>query len=132
MRKMMMLMIVFPIIASVLIYGVRNFSGEVATLYTTDSSGRTFTTQLWIVDEGHKVWVRSLRPTSPWLDRLIDHPDVKLQRGDVLTEYRAAPVTHRRSRVNALIASRYGWGDWLLSKIEDRSEAVPIYLDPFG
>jgi hypothetical protein len=128
---MVMLMIMLPIIASVLFYGARNFSGEVATLYTMDSSGRTFETQLWIVDEGHKVWIRSLRPTNPWLDRLIDQPNVKLQRGDVLAEFRASPVTHRRSRVNALIAARYGWADWLLSKVEDRSEAVPIYLDPF-
>ncbi len=132
MRQLIMLVIVLPIVASALFYGMRNFSGEVATLYTMDSSGRTFETQLWVVDEGHKVWIRSLRPTNPWLDRLIDQPMVKLQRGDVLAEYSASPVTHRRSRVNSLIAARYGWADWLLSTIEDRSEAVPIYLDPFS
>ena len=132
MRLMIMLMIVLPISVGVLLYGVRNFSGEVAVLYTTDSGGRTFETALWVVDEGHDVWIRSLRPTNPWFDRLIDQPQVQLRRGDTLANYRANPLTHRRSRVNALIAARYGWADWLLAKVEGRGEAVPIYLDPFG
>lgn len=132
MRQMIMLIVVIPIISGALLFGARNFSGEVAVLYTTDLGGRTFETPLWVVDEGKDVWIRALRPTSPWLDRLIQEPHVQLLRGDVLADYRATPLTHRRSRVNALIAARYGWADWLLGKVEDRSGAVPIYLDPFG
>jgi hypothetical protein len=132
MRQIMVFIIVLPILVWVGLYGVRNYAGEVATLYTTDRGERTFTTQVWVVEHGHKLWIRSLRPTSPWLDRVINQPEVQLERDRVLTTYRATPLAHRRSRINALMAEHYGWAEWVLAKFEDRDEAVPVYLDPFG
>ena len=44
----------------------------------------------------------------------------------------ATPLIDRRARVNALMAERYGWAEWFLSKIEGRDDAVPVYLDPLG
>ena len=114
------------------LYGIRNFTGEVATLYTTDGVGRTHTTPIWVVDHGHQIWVRSLDPTSAWLDRLVSHPEVKLERGGGFTAYHATPFANRRARINALMAERYGWAEWILSRIEDRDEAIPVYLDPLG
>ncbi len=124
-------LLMIPLLAVVALYGIRNFTGEVATLYTTDGVGKTHTTSIWVIDHGHETWIRSLDPMSPWLDRLISDPEVRLQRGDALTTYRATPLTQRRARINALMAERYGWADWLLAKFEDRDGAVPVYLDPF-
>ena len=121
-----------PLLVVGALYGIRNFTGEVVTLYTTDGVGKTHMTSLWVIEYGHETWVRSLDPTSPWLDRLISHPEVKLQRAGALTAYHATPLTHRRARVNALMAERYGWAEWFLSKIEGRDAAVPVYLDPLG
>ena len=101
------------------LYGIRNFTGEVATLYTTDGDGKTHTSRIWVVDHGHQVWVRSLDPTSPWLDRLINQPDVQLRRGESIVDYRATPFANRRTRINSLMAERYGWVEWFLSKIEE-------------
>ena len=78
------------------------------------------------------MWIRARNPTSPWLDRLIKHPSVELRRGEVMTTYKATPLMHRRERVNAFMAERYGWAEWVLTQVEDRSTAVPIYLDPFS
>ena len=83
--------------AVIVILGARTFGGEVATPYTTDNSGKTHRTRLWVVGDGTNVWIRSTAPTSPWLDRLINHPKVELRRGDVLTSYKATPATHRRT-----------------------------------
>ena len=47
------------------------------------------------------------------------------------TTYSATPLAHRRVRVNALIAERYGWAEWFLAKFEDREYVVPVLLDPF-
>ncbi len=124
--------LMIPLLIVGALYGIRNFTGEVATLYTTDGVGKTHTTSIWVIDHGHEIWIRSLDPTSLWLDRLISHPEVKLLRGGALTAYHATPFTHRRERVNALMAERYGWADWFLSKIEGRDDAVPVYLDPLG
>ena len=118
--------------AVVALHVTRNFGGEVATLYTTDDYGRTHRTKLWVIGDGSNVWVRATVPTSPWLDRIINNPEVELRRGKVLTSYKATPATHRRTRVNAQMAESYGWAEWLLAQVEDRSTAVPVYLDPFG
>ncbi len=125
-------LLLIPLVIMGAMYSIRNYTGEVVTLYTTDGEGKTYTSRIWVVDHGPQIWVRSLDPTSPWLDRLIGHPEVKLLRGGAITAYHATPFTHRRERVNALMAERYGWADWFLSKIEGRDEAVPVYLDPLG
>jgi hypothetical protein len=124
--------LMIPVLIVSALYGIRNFTGEVATLYTTDGDGKTYTSRIWVVDHGHQVWVRSLDPTSPWLDRLIRQPDVQLRRGESIADYRATPFANRRTRINALMAERYGWVEWFLSKIEDRDDSVPVYLDPLG
>ena len=125
-------LLLIPLVVFGALYGIRNFTGEVATLYTTDGDGVSHSTPIWVVDHGHELWIRSLNPTSSWLDRIINHPEVELQRAGTITAYRATPFADRRSRINALMAERYGWAEWFLSKIEDRDEAVPVYLDPLG
>ena len=132
MRQAIVFIILLPILFAVGMSGVRNYVGEVATLYTTDAGGRTFTTKLWVVDQNHKIWVRSLRPESPWLDRVVRQPKVQLERGGAIKNYRATPLAHRREPINALMAERYGCADWLLARFENRDDAVPVYLDPFG
>jgi hypothetical protein len=124
--------LMIPLVVVCALYGIRNYTGEVATLYTTDGVGKIHTSSIWVIDHGHEIWIRSLDPTSLWLDRLISHPEVKLLRGGALTAFHATPFTHRRERVNALMAERYGWADWFLAKIEGRDDAVPVYLDPLG
>jgi hypothetical protein len=124
--------LMIPVLILGALYGIRNYTGEVATLYTTDGEGKTHTTSIWVIDHSHEIWIRSVDPTSPWLDRLISHPEVKLQRSGSLAAYRATPYAHRRERINALMAEHYGWAEWFLSKIEDRDEVIPVYLDPLG
>jgi hypothetical protein len=124
--------LMIPLLIVSALYGIRNFTGEVATLHTTDGVGKTHTTPIWVVDHGHQIWIRSLDPTSAWLDRLVSHPEVQLQRAGAMTPYHATPFANRRVRINALMAERYGWAEWILSRIEDRDEAIPVYLDPLG
>ncbi len=124
--------LMIPVLIVGVLHGIRNFTGEVATLYTNDAAGQTHTTRIWVVDHGHQTWIRSLDPTSPWLDRLIGQPEVQLRRGESTAAYRATPLTNRRARINALMAEHYGWAEWVLSRVEDRDEVVPVYLDPLG
>ena len=75
-----------PVLIVGALYGIRNFTGEVVTLYTTDAEGKTHSSRIWVVDHGHQIWVRSLDPTSPWLDRLVRQPDVQLRREQLRAE----------------------------------------------
>ncbi len=124
--------LMIPVLIVGALFGIRNFAGEVATLYTNDTEGQTHTTRIWVVDHGHETWIRSLDPMSSWLDHLINQPDVQLRRNGSIADYRATPLANRRTRVNALMAEQYGWAEWILSRIEDRDEAVPVFLDPLG
>ena len=130
MRQAALAIFLLPILLGVCIYAARNYAGEVVILHTTDESGRPFQTKLWILDQGHQLWVRSAHPTSPWLDRIARNPAVELERGSELRAYRATPLAHRRERINALMAERYRWADWLLGFIEDREQSVPVLLAP--
>lgn len=132
MQQITLLVVILPLLAAAGLYGARNLGGEVATLYSDDASGRTFHSPVWVIESGHELWIRSVRPTTAWLDRIINQPTIELLRGAELKTYHATPLAHRRSRINALMAERYGWAEWLLAKVEDREQAIPVYLDPFG
>jgi hypothetical protein len=125
-------LLMIPVLIVSALFGIRNLAGEVATLYTSDRDGQTHSTRIWVVDHGHETWIRSVDPTSPWLDRLIKQPMVQLQRGELRADYRATPLANRRTRINALMAEHYGWAEWILSRVEDREGSVPVYLDPLG
>ncbi len=132
MKNLITKAILLLLVAGAGFYATRNYGGEVAVLYTTDSYGHAYRTNVWVVGNESNLWIRATTPTSPWLDRIINNPDVELRRGKILKSYKATPSTNRRDRVNATMAETYGWAEWLLAKVEDRSEAVPVYLDPFG
>jgi hypothetical protein len=123
-------LLMIPLLCACALYATRNYSGEVAVLYTIDGAGKTYTNRVWVLDHGHEVWIRALDPTSEWYDRMLNHPEVELQRGESIAKYHAIPRVERRERINALIADQYRWAEWLLSKIEDHEQAIPILLDP--
>jgi hypothetical protein len=125
-------LLMIPLLVVGGLHMIRNFTGEVATLYTTDGAGKTHTARIWVIDHGHEIWVRSLDPTSEWLDRLVEHPEVQLRRASGLAAYHATPNNNRRARINALMAERYGWAEWILSRVEDRDKVVPVNLEPLG
>ena len=131
MRQTALLVFLLPVLGAISIYAAHNYVGEVVVLHTTDNSGRSYETKLWVLEDGHQLWVRSERPTSPWLDRVVRNPSVNLERNLNLKEYRATPLSHRRDRINSLMAERYHWADWLLGFVEDREDAIPVRLDPF-
>ncbi len=125
-------LLLLPLIVWAALYSIRNYTGEVTTLYTIDGAGASHTTRIWVVEHGPELWIRSIDPTSDWLDHVVNHPQVELKRAGSIASYHATPYADRRTRINALMAQRYGWADWILSKIEDRDQAVPIFLDPLG
>jgi hypothetical protein len=105
--------------------------GEVVTLTTLDADG-TYTTQLWIVEVDGDLYVRSSSPNTGWLGRLRVHPDVELDRDDETLELRAVPsgLPEVRAAVNGAMAEKYGSTDGFYSRIYDRSESVPVRLEP--
>ena len=108
--------------------------GEVVNLSTVDGRGAQFETQLWVVEQNGKLFLRAGRPAARWLARLRTHPVVKIERGGPTQTYRAVPLDDPSTReaVNRGMAEKYGQADRLIAWIFDRSRAIPIRLEPLG
>ena len=53
--------------------------GEIVSVTTRDTKGRTHVTQLWIADLDTGAYLRAGSPDAAWLARLRAEPDVTLQ-----------------------------------------------------
>jgi hypothetical protein len=107
-----------------------DLGGEVVKLTTFDEIRTPFTTKVWIVDQGNTLWVRAGSPSAEWFWRLSQRSGVELQRNGRATRYRAVPVKEATPGVNALMAAKYGWADWLIGLVRSRDNAVAVRLDP--
>ena len=114
------------------------YGGEVVDLRTTDASGATFGTRLWVVDDSASTWLWAAAPGRRWLQRLRTHPEVRIVRGGEVARYRAVPVEteEARQRIGCLMVERYGVAAHALALIHHallrhaKAEAVPIRLEP--
>jgi hypothetical protein len=113
------------------------YGGEVVDLRTTDASGETFGTRLWVVDGYNFTWLWAAAPGRRWLQHLRTNPEVQIVRGGEVARYRAVPVETEkaRQRIGCLIVWRYGMAAHALALIHHvvlghaQSEAVPIRLE---
>ena len=127
--------LIVGLLGIVLLYGAgivaaSVLGGEVVTLYTRDAQGREYQTSLWVVEQQRRLWLRAGRPGSGWLKRLVETPEVRLERAGALGEYRAVVVMAQRDHINTLMANRYGWADQLIGLLRDPEAVTPIRLDP--
>jgi hypothetical protein len=116
------------------------YGGEVVDLRTTDASGATHETRLWVVEDSGSTWLWAAAPERRWLRRLRAHPEVWVVRGEEVSRHRALPVEtdDARQRIGRLLLERYGASAHVLARIHhallrhDQGEAVPIRLEPLG
>ena len=107
-----------------------DLGGEVVKITTFDGIGTPFTTKVWIVEEGPTLWIRAGSPNAEWYQRLVPRPALQLERNGRVARYRAIPVKEATPGVNALMAAKYGWADWLIGLVRNRDNAVAVRLDP--
>lgn len=107
-----------------------DLGGEVVRLTTFDEIRTPFTTKIWIVDQGHTLWIRAGSSRAEWFQRLSQRSGVELERNGRVTRYRAVPVREATPGVNTLMAAKYGWADWLIGLVRSRDNAVAVRLDP--
>jgi hypothetical protein len=105
-------------------------SGEVVVLTTRDAGGEPHDTRLWVVDLEGRAWLRAGSEVASWYARLAARPEVEVTRAGVAGRYRAVPAPGARDRVNALMREKYGLADRWIGFWFDRSDAIPIRLEP--
>ena len=116
--------------AAVLLAG--DLGGEVVKITTFDAIGTPFTTKVWIVEEGPTLWIRAGSQSAGWYQRLVERPGMQLERNGRVARYRAIAVKQATPGVNALMAAKYGWADWLVGLVRNRDNAMALRLDPAG
>jgi hypothetical protein len=119
---------------AVVVFGmqiVASESGEVVVLRTF-VGGDAQETRLWIVDDAGTSWLRAGQPSAGWYQRVLQNPDVEVERGGQTFEYRAFPVEGgpAAQHVNSLMFDKYGWAEQVIGILIDRSRSVAIRLDP--
>ncbi len=130
MRTLFMLVMLALLFYAGGLFAATHFGGEVVTLSTEDAAKRVYRTQVWLVESRSGPFLRANDPNANWVNRLMQNPDVDLERGGSLKRYRAYPTAEHRAQVNGLMMERYGWADWLVGLVFDRQNAVPIALVP--
>jgi hypothetical protein len=131
-RTMLLLIGFSPLLVGIASYVVGERI-EVVALRTTDSQGHAHDTKLWIVDHEGRPWIRAVRPSLSWVERLRVNPRVELVRNGQTTAFTAAIVETPEAKhaVDAAIAAKYGWIDsWYEFLV--RHDTIPIRLDPDG
>ncbi len=104
---------------------------EVVVLHTSDGE-ETHETRLWIIEGRSRRWLRAGSPGSSWLKRIYVDAHVEVELDGTAERYTASPIEDAETRdwVNDRMSSKYGFADWLIGLTSDRSQAVPIRLDP--
>jgi hypothetical protein len=126
------------LVMAALVFGIAVFfagdlGGEVVRITTFDGIGTPFTTKVWIVEQGGPtLWIRAGSSNAEWYQRLVQRPGIQLERNGRTAPYRATPVTQATPGINALMAAKYGWADWLIGLVRSRDNAVAVRLDPAG
>jgi hypothetical protein len=105
-------------------------SGEVVVLTTLDAEGERHDTRLWVVDHDGHAWLRAGSDVQQWYRRLVDQPEVVVERGTEKTTYAAVPVPDESRVINRLMLEKYGWADQYIGLLFGRDDAVPVRLDP--
>jgi len=102
---------------------------EVVQLHTSNDEGETVITRLWVVDHEDKSYLRA-GEDSGWYARLIKNPKISLERNSVLSDFLATPMRDKTAIVNQLMNDKYTWGDDFFAFLVDRSDSIPIELQP--
>jgi hypothetical protein len=106
--------------------------GDVVHLITLDDEAGEQEADLWIVDLDGVLFLRANQPDVRWLERLRANPRVRLERGDVVSAYRAVPLSDEetRNRVHRAMSEKYGFADVTWNWMTNRADSVAIRLDP--
>jgi len=105
-------------------------SGEVVVLTTHDAEGRPHETRLWVVDHEGSAWLRAGADVQAWYGRLLERPEVEVERAGSRRPFTAVPRPDEHETMNRLMREKYGWADRFISLLFGRDASVPIRLDP--
>ena len=107
--------------------------GAEGVLHTFDEEGRRHTSRLVVLDDDGALWVQSNHTFRGWYYRLLQNPEVELERDGELGAYLAVPIDTPESeaRIQELLIERAGAARYyLIRTFLLFADTKPVRLDP--
>ena len=133
--KVVVILISIAIVYGVLMFGLSELGGEVATLVRPEADGSNKNIRVWIVDADNKSWIEHGDSESYWIRGLIDDSGIFITREGDGKKYLAFADRDSHDFYHKLRREKYGLADKMLdilsfgSTSKENCEGIPIRLE---
>ena len=133
--KLVVILISIAIVYGVLMFGLSELGGEVATLVRPEVDGSNKNIRVWIVDADNKSWIEHGDSESYWIRGLIDDSGIFITREGEEQKYLAFDDRDSHDVYHKLRREKYGLADKMLdilsfgSTSKENCEGIPVRLE---
>ena len=133
--KLVVILISIAIVYGVLMFGLSELGGEVATLVRPEADGSNKNIRVWIVDADNKSWIEHGDSESYWIRGLIDDSGIFITREGDKKKYLAFADRDSHDFYHKLRREKYGLSDKMLDILsfgatsKENCEGIPVRLE---
>ena len=133
--KLVVILISIAILYGVLMFGLSELGGEVATLVRPEADGSNKNIRVWIVDADNKSWIEHGDSESYWIRGLIDDSELLIIRKGEEKKYLAFTDRDSHDFYHNLRREKYGLSDKMLDILafdatsKENCEGIPVRLE---
>ena len=133
--KLVVILISIAIVYGVLMFGLSELGGEVATLVRPEADGSNKNIRVWIVDADNKSWIEHGDSESYWIKQLSNNSELLIIREGEEKKYLAFADRDSHDLYHNLRREKYGISDKMLDFLsfgatsKENCEGIPVRLE---
>ena len=133
--KLVVILISIAIVYGVLMFGLSELGGEVATLVRLEADGSNKNIRVWIVDADNKSWIEHGDSESYWIQGLVNDSGIFIIREGEEQKYLAFDDRDSHDVYHKLRREKYGLADKMLDILgfgatsKENCEGIPVRLE---
>ena len=133
--KLAVILISVAIVYRVLMFGLSELGGEVATLVRPEADGSNKNIRVWIVDADNKSWIEHGDSESYWIKQLSNNSELLIIREGEEKKYIAFADRDSHDLYHNLRREKYGFSDKMLDILafgatsKENCESIPVRLE---
>ena len=133
--KLVVILISIAIVYGVLMFGLSELGGEVATLVRPEADQSNKNIRVWIVDADNKSWIEHGDSESYWIKQLSNNSELLIIREGEEKKYIAFADRDSHDLYHNLRREKYGFSDKMLDILafgatsKENCESIPVRLE---
>ena len=133
--KLVVILISIAIVYGVLMFGLSELGGEVATLVRPEADQSNKNIRVWIVDADNKSWIEHGDSESYWIKQLTNDSELLIIREGEEKKYLAFSDRDSHDLYHNLRREKYGFSDKMLDILvfgaisKENCEGIPVRLE---